>query len=393
MRVAIVTQGYFEGGGVPAIARWLLTGLTQWGFHVDVHDVAASRSDANSRRIARPRTWFRPLGAVPDPGNSRVFHWGANWVELEGQRYRPRRALTKELDGYDLVQVVAGGPALALAVGEVRSPTVLQVATTLRAERRAQLHDFPTIKRITKALSLRLLGRLEVRALRCVDHVLVENRRMEEWVRTMGQPNVTFAPPGIDTHRFRPTRTWSPDRPILAFGRLGDPRKDWGTAVRAFERFVDETGLDNRLILAGNGPLSTSLESMVLSSTWADRIEIREDVPPDELPALLASASVFLQSSREEGLGLAGLEAMACGLPVVATRTVGSTEYVRPGENGYLVELGPGAAEGLAAALAQVLALDKFSRMSAAAVRTSTEGYGDLQALGRFIELYESLTS
>jgi glycosyltransferase involved in cell wall biosynthesis len=318
-------------------------------------------------------------------------HWGANWVEFEGQRYRPRQALTKELDEYDLVQVVAGGPALALAVGEVRVPKVLQVATNLGAERRAQLHDFPPIKRLTKSLSLRSLGRLEVQALRCVDHVMVENRRMEDWVRSMGQPSVTFAPPGIDTHRFCPSRMWSADRPILAFGRLGDPRKDWETAVRAFERFVDATGLDNRLILAGKGPLSASLESRVRSSSKADRIEVCEDIPSDELPGLLASGSVFLQSSLEEGLGLAGLEAMASGLPVVATRTVGSSEYVNPGENGFLVELGADASEGLAAALAQVLAGGHGATMSAAAVRTCTEEYGEAQAFGRFVELYESL--
>ena len=323
VRIAIVTQGYLVGGGVPSIARWLRRGLSYHGHEVDVHDLATSSRDERSRRLLALSTWRAPLKAERDPDDARLFHWGAAWVELESQRYRRREPLTDALNDYDLIQVVAGGPALALAASNAKPPKALQVATTLLAERRSRLAGMPPARRISKTLSLPRLHRLERQALRAVDHVFVENRGMEEWVQKNGQSNVTFAPPGIDTHKFQPIGEWDSTGPIIAFGRLGDSRKDWPTAVEAYERFVADTGLANRLLLAGRGPLHPSLLRRLEASPVRERITIREDVPGVELPSLLASGSVFLQSSLEEGLGLAGLEAMACGLPVVATATVG----------------------------------------------------------------------
>lgn len=391
MKVAIVTQGYLVGGGVPAVARWLRDSLTEAGHDLHVHDLAASSRDERSRRVFRPATWRTEPSAAASGSDSGLFHWGANWVEVEGQRYRPRAELTKALNSYDLIQVVAGAPALALAAAEALPPKVLQVATTLLMERRTHLPEMPAFKRAVKSMSLRWLHRLEVRAVRGVDHVLVENRFMEQWVRQQGQPNVTHAPPGIDTDVFQPNGEWDPTRPIIAFGRLGDSRKDWPSAIEAYERFVASAGLENRLVLGGRGPMASALVRKLEESPLRKRITVREDVPTAELPSLLASCSVFLQSSLEEGLGLAGLEAMACGLPVVATRTVGSAEYVRDGENGFLVDVGSGAAEQLASSLAQVLNPVSGGRMSRCAVRTVSSRFSSTAALASFMNVYQGL--
>ena len=83
MRIAIVTQAYLIGGGVPAIARWLRCGLSDHGHEVDVHDLATSSRDERSRRLLAPSTWRAPLKADRDPDDARLFHWGAAWVESE----------------------------------------------------------------------------------------------------------------------------------------------------------------------------------------------------------------------------------------------------------------------------------------------------------------------
>jgi glycosyltransferase involved in cell wall biosynthesis len=214
---------------------------------------------------------------------------------------------------------------------------------------------------------------------------------MESWVREQGQPHVTLAPPGIDTEVFRPLGEWDPSRPIIAFGRLDDSRKDWPTAVAAYEQFVRSSGLANGLVLAGKGPLHPALRRALDVSPVRDRITIREDVPAAELPSLLASGSVFLQSSLEEGLGLAGLEAMACGLPVVSTATVGAAEYVRDGENGILADLGPSAAVELASGLARVMASSSGTQLSSAGLATVREGYSSAVALEGFVSVYAQL--
>lgn len=391
MRIAIVTQAYLTGGGVPTIARWLRAGLSGTGHQVHVHDLAASSRDELSRRVLSPKTWWASVVGRQDPDVVGLFRWGADWVELESQRYRPRASLTAALNEYDLIQVVAGGPALALAVSRAKPPKALQVATTLLTERHARLPGMPLAKRLAKTLSLPRMHQLEVRAVRAMDHVFVENRWMEVWVREQGQPHVTFSPPGVDTDLFRPFGEWDANRPIIAFGRLSDSRKDWPTAVEAYERFVASSGLPNRLLLAGKGPIDAALQRRLEASTVRDRITIREDVPSNELPELLAGGSVFLQSSLEEGLGLAALEAMACGMPVVATATTGASEYVRSGRNGVLVQLGPSAASALAEGLTHVLATRHGNRMSTAAIATTREGYSSAAALRGFLSVYSNL--
>lgn len=393
VRIALVTQGFQTGGGVSTITRWLRQGLARAGHEVHVHDLAASSRDGLSRRTLSPRSWLPGPAWRPSETDPGVCFWGANWVEFEGQRYQPRAALTAVLDTYSIVQVVAGAPALALAVSKSTTPKALQVATTVLLETPTQLPKMHPLKRTAKALGLRTMHRREMQALQAMDHVLVENRFMEQWVLKSGQKNVTFAPPGIDTVKFKPAGAWNGARPVIAFGRLGDSRKDWPTAIKAYELFAERSALDNRLVLAGKGPLSADLLRALAASPARRSIDIRENVPQSQLPELLQTASVFLQSSLEEGLGLAGLEAMACGLPVVATRTVGSEEYVRSGENGYLVDLGPNAAEGLAEALWQTLSGGSGSSLSAEALRTCTSTYASDIALERFLRIYETLIS
>jgi glycosyltransferase involved in cell wall biosynthesis len=73
----------------------------------------------------------------------------------------------------------------------------------------------------------------------------------------------------------------------------------------------------------------------------------------DDVPELLAQTDILVLTSIMEGIPRAVLEAMAMGVPVVATRVTGTAEVVRHGQTGYTVELGD--AEGLAARLADLL--------------------------------------
>lgn len=100
---------------------------------------------------------------------------------------------------------------------------------------------------------------------------------------------------------------------------------------------------------------------------------------------------MFLQSSLEEGLGLAGLEAMACGLPVIATRTVGSSEYVQQGDNGFLIDIGADAGRRLAEGLDYVLSSGMGHTMSAAALETCRKNYSSAASFGRYEHVYQAL--
>lgn len=104
------------------------------------------------------------------------------------------------------------------------------------------------------------------------------------------------------------------------------------------------------LLLAGDGPLRDELHRMATELGIAERVHFLGR--RDDVPALLAISDIFALTSDTEGLSCSVLEAMAAGLPVVATQAGGNTELVTDGTTGYLVEPGD-----VAAVQARLLAL------------------------------------
>ncbi|MFD2766143.1 glycosyltransferase family 4 protein [Micromonospora eburnea] len=341
-KVALVTHGFEQGGGVRTIARWLRGALAETGgYQVDVHDLAVWSRDPSSRRLIRPATWLR--GSLREPLHaSPGWHWGANAVEVEWMRYRPRRELSRLLRRYDLVQVVCGAPAWAGVVTGLGVPVVLQVATLASWERAALFAQAGDVQGYWRRLMTAGVSALERRALRQVDAVLVENATMAALARSSGQPRVVLAPPGIDTDRFKPASTgWRADGYLLSLCRLADPRKGLDRLLAAYAMMVRADPGTPALMLAGKGRLPDDLMSLINSLGLVDRVLLRPDVASADLVDLYQGASVFMQASHEEGLGLSVIEAMACGLPVVSTASAGACESVVDGSTGWLVPLEP----------------------------------------------------
>jgi glycosyltransferase involved in cell wall biosynthesis len=357
LRIALVTHGLAVGGGVPAVTRWLRDGLeSRSDVTVDIHDLATWRADRASRRIARPSSWLRSTLRTPGEAPERHEHWGANAVEIEAMRYRPRRELTGVLRGYDLIQVVSGSPAWAAAVLNCGRPVVLQVASTAAWERASRDDDADPMMRAWRRWMTRCTTRIEATALRGADTVVVENDAMLAHVLATGQRRVAKAHPGVDTDRFRPPAGgWHRRGPLLSVCRLGDPRKGLELMVRAYGRLVGMDRTAAPLVLAGRGSITAPVARLITGLGLGDRIEVRPEVAPADLARLYQRASVFLQTSAEEGLGISVLEAMACGLPVVATATHGTRETVVDGETGWLVD--PGSDDPAGAMAAKVRAV------------------------------------
>jgi glycosyltransferase involved in cell wall biosynthesis len=123
--------------------------------------------------------------------------------------------------------------------------------------------------------------------------------------------------------------------------------KGHGVLLAAF-RQVWRTHPHLRLVIVGDGPLRVPLEAESRRGLPVEAV-IFTGQKDDVFPFLQMADMCVLPSQRREGLGVALIEAMAVGLPVIGTDLGGIPEVIRNGENGLLVP--PGSEEGLAAAL------------------------------------------
>jgi glycosyltransferase involved in cell wall biosynthesis len=112
-----------------------------------------------------------------------------------------------------------------------------------------------------------------------------------------------------------------------------------------------------RLVLVGDGPEWPALAGEASRLGIADRLELRGWVAKEKLPEVYRSGDIFLLPSRDEGMPNALLEAMAAGLPVIATNVNGTAEVVIDGETGLLVE--PENVEALTAALERLVTSER----------------------------------
>jgi len=135
---------------------------------------------------------------------------------------------------------------------------------------------------------------------------------------------------------------------IGTVGRL-TKEKDHKTLLVAFRDLLGR-GLPARLLVAGDGELASSVREMVAELGLDNRVHLlgtRSDVP-----ALLRALNLFVLPSISEGLSLTLIEAMAAGLPIVATRVGGNPEVIADGDTGLLVSAADPV--GLADALMRV---------------------------------------
>ena len=203
-------------------------------------------------------------------------------------------------------------------------------------------------------------------ALAAAHRVIVNSRSTAREVAALGIPASRFVVvhPGVE--RVPPVPGPTPqrrDRPrplrLLAVGTI-HPRKGLEFLVRA----LHGVSFPFQLELVGDPDYDpayrSQLEAVIRECRLQDHVILRGRLPPDELDGAYRRADVFVVPSLWEGFGMALLDALLFGLPVIGTRAGGIPELVEDGANGVLVP--PADADALRAAL-ELLARDTPLRM------------------------------
>ncbi len=382
MKVALVVPAFELGGGVPTVGHFLREVLLRQGHEVGLFSLSTSWRAPDSTHLLRPWEWMRsPTFSEVMVGDGAVaLRIGARFAEWEVQRYQPRKIIRELMSAYDFVQVVAGSAVWANACRDVGRPVFLQVATTLAAERAGSARGL-NFRTVVSRFATRCARSIEIRSLASVTGVFVENKWMEDFVRKVrrGQ-GVYFAPPGVDTEYFHPPVRSARDY-ILFVGRVDDSRKNVDMLLRSFAACADGKSAAPRLVLAGLTGPSSDQRSLIQELGIARRVEIRIRPTREELRYLYQNAAFVTLSSREEGLGMVLLEAMACGTPVVSTDCGGPRTVVIPEENGLLVPNGDMAA--LSAAMERLWAAPSWARQLGIAGRQGMQEHFSYAAAGR----------
>jgi glycosyltransferase involved in cell wall biosynthesis len=240
-----------------------------------------------------------------------------------------------------------------------------------------------------------ITDRLDDRALCTVDAVQAMNSWMLDYVREINRDrsdvDIRYAPPGVDARQFFAlnSRSTATDPYILCVGRLDDPRKNINLLLQAFSALPADLS-HVHLVTAGSGRPPADYWALVERLGLQNRVRHILRPETDELVSLYQHAAVFALSSDEEGFGMVIIEAMACGVPVVATRSGGPDGIIDDGKDGFLVPLDN------AALMAECLTLlcrdNALNEKMGRAARTTIEArYADEVAGQAFVDVWERL--
>ena len=343
LRLALVVPNLAGGGGVQAVARFIKDAVRRSDlFDLRVVSLPESARDPASLRLTSPASWSRCPEAAPGEWEGlAVSHVGAVAGELEFQRYRPRKVLWSILADCDVVQVVGGFPAWANAALGVGKPVAIHFATMARLERRVRDAEPAGAAGWWRRMMTSVTDRMDHRALRSADAIQVMNPAMLAYAKALNTArdvDIQYLPPGVNTQVFQPKRGEATGEPfILCVARLSDPRKSIGLLLEAYARLPTAIDRPVRLVLAGPTPPPESFWQRAKALGLHERVTFIDRPDAAALLRLYQEASVFALPSDEEGFGMVLLESMACGVPVVSTRSGGPEGIVTDGEDGYLV--------------------------------------------------------
>jgi len=234
---------------------------------------------------------------------------------------------------------------------------------------------------------------------RHIDRIVSLTSQIQSELLEVGFPpdKIVVIPNGVDTRQFRPASKGEKERirenlalpksPIVTFVGGLKPKKRVDFLLLAWTR-IQERHPDAHLLLIGDGPLRPRLEALCRLLGLATSVTFIGAV--ENVHLYLRASDLFVLPSLGEGLANALLEAMATGLPVITTDTVGNRDVIVQGENGLLFPQDD--EQALASLILRVLDGDAWSEQLGQAARETAQTCFSLDSVAdQYLRLYAEI--
>jgi glycosyltransferase involved in cell wall biosynthesis len=397
MRICIVTvASYAHGiGGMQAHSADLCRGLVEAGHEVEV--VSARHRDGLTQTEHLGATWHFVDATARRPGRP---YRNRDWLRASADAFAELHAARP----FDVVHSESTSALGLLRRGVHRNVPVavkfhgnylgLAAATIGRGVRESGIG--PRVRE-AKHLVWLTAGHVippDFVRFRACEAMVPSHQQLDGTVRSflLDRARVHVVPNGISVEDFaapgrdeaRKSLGLGTGPILLCVGRLARD-KGFATAIEALARLDS----DARLLVLGSGPERALLEQTARRTGVSDRVDFLGSKPRAEVVHHLAASDVFVfPTERDEAAPLVPLEAMAAGLPVVASDIGGGAELIESGKNGLLVP--PASVDSLARAIDSLLADDALRRRMGEAARERIVERYTIEAMTRqTVAVYE----
>ena len=310
MRALIFSLSYFPlVGGAEIAVKELTDRLPEVEF--DMVTLRFNRSDAALERV----------------GNVNVYRIGGGWGYLSKILFIPEAAAFAYGRRYDLYWAMMTYMLFPITFVRLLGSRIPYVLTLQDGDTFARVFNRVYILPFRPLLSYGFRGAAQVQAI---------SQFLGNWARRMGAKEVEIIPNGVDLKKFNALEHSTIDTSkvrLITTSRLVE-KNGVGDIIEALT-FLPETV---SLQILGTGPLGKTLKKQVESLELGRRVQFIGFVPQAEIPTYLAQADIFARPSLSEGQGISFIEAMAAGLPVIATPVGGIPDFLVDGETGLFCE-------------------------------------------------------
>lgn len=341
-------------GGVPDKAKILVNHLRDLGYRVTVSHYATYR-DYPELVVT---SW--QLFTGKKPGNIKATCFNdfpcvsvGSWLpELEFTYYLGSEHWRKLIESHDRHIVIGGTVLASYPLVDQNIPHLVWCASTMIGDRLERRRSMPFLRSLIDRFMISPVQHVMERKILGgnATFMAVSTYTLKSLLSVGGDPeHFSRVPIPVDANLFTPPST--PPKPgIIGFaGRPGDPRKNLSLLFHSLKKLLDQ-GAKVELMLTGNA--TGTLQKLANELGIAEHISWTGWLKGEDLPSFYQQLDVFVIPSTQEGLNIAGIQAMASAVPVISTRCGGPEDYVVDGKTGVLVS---SDIEAMTAAIATVI--------------------------------------